>query len=84
MAAVLILYPLVLLIDWLVLPIVDEKAISVYLVLQSEVEGEIFNALIVVELHFRGILIRLKVFDDIREPDWQAVIPGMVIWGHHK
>lgn len=51
------------------LPIVDKKAIFVYLVLQGEVEGKVFDAFIVVDLHLRGILIRLEVFDDIREPD---------------
>ena len=53
----------------LILPIIDEKAIFVYLVLQGEVEGEVFNAVTVVDLHFRGILIRLKVFDDVRKPN---------------
>lgn len=60
----------------LLLPIIDEKAIFVYLVLQGKVEGKVFNAFIVVDLHLRGILIGLKVFDDIREPDWQTIIPA--------
>lgn len=60
----------------LILPIIDEKAIFVYLVLQGEVEGEVFNAVTVVDLHFRGILIRLKVFDDVRKPNWQTIIPA--------
>lgn len=47
------------------------------LVLQREVEGKIFDAFVVVDLHLRGILIRLEVFDDIREPDRQAIIPGV-------
>lgn len=47
-----------------------------YLVLQGEVKGEVFNALVVVDLHFGGILICLKVFDDIREPNRQAIIPA--------
>lgn len=59
------------------LPIADEQAVFVYLVLQGEVEGKIFDAFIVVDLHLRGILIRLEVFDDIREPDRQAIIPGV-------
>lgn len=59
------------------LPIVDKKAIFVNLVLQGEVEGKIFDAFIVVDLHLRGIFIRLEVFDDIREPDRQAIIPGV-------
>lgn len=40
-----------------------------YLVLQGEVEGDAFDAFIVMDLHFRGILIGLQVFNDIREPD---------------
>lgn len=58
------------------LPIVDKKAVFVYLVLQGEVEGEIFDPFVVVDLHLRGVLIGLEVLDDIREPDRQAVIPG--------
>lgn len=58
------------------LPIVDEKAVFVYLVLQGEVEGEIFDPFVVVDLHLRGVLIGLEMLDDIREPDRQAVIPG--------
>lgn len=53
----------------LISPIINEKAIFVYLVLKGEVEGEVFNAVTVVDLHFRGILICLKVFDDVRKPD---------------
>lgn len=63
-------------VNWHVLPIIDEKSIPVYLVLQGEVEGEVFNLFIVVDLHFGGILICLKVFDDIREPNRQAIIPA--------
>lgn len=59
-----------------VLPIINEKAVPVYLVLQGEVKSEVFNAFIVVDLHFGGILISLKVFDDIREPNGQAIIPA--------
>lgn len=59
------------------LPIINKKAIFVYLVLQGEVQGKIFDALIVVNLHLGGILVRLEVFDDIREPDRQAIIPGV-------
>lgn len=62
----MILHPLILLV---VLPVIDEEAIFVYLVLQSEVEVEVFSAFIIVDLHFGGIIICLKVFDDIREPD---------------
>ncbi len=64
-----ILHPLILLVNWLVLPVIDEEAIFVYLVLQGEVEGEVFSAFIAVDLHFGGVVICLKVFDDIREPD---------------
>lgn len=62
--------------NWHVLPIINEKAVPVYLVFQGEVESEVFNAFIVVDLHFGGILICLKVFDDIREPNGQAIIPA--------
>lgn len=58
------------------LPIVEEKAVFVNLVLQGEVEGEIFDPFVVVDLHLRGVLVGLEVLDDIREPDRQAVIPG--------
>lgn len=46
------------------------------LVLQGEIEGEVFNAFVTVDLHFRGIFICLKMFDDIRKPDRQAIIPA--------
>lgn len=58
------------------LPIVDKKAVSVYLVLQGEVEGKIFDPFVVVDLHLGGVLVGLEVLDDIREPDRQAVVPG--------
>lgn len=38
------------------------------LVLQSEVEGEVFDAFVVVNLHSGGVVVCLKVLDDIREP----------------
>lgn len=47
-----------------------------YLVLQGEVEGEVFNAFIIVDLHFGGVIVCLKVFDDIWEPDGQPVVPA--------
>lgn len=47
-----------------------------YLVLQGEVEGKIFDPFVVVDLHLRGVLVGLEVLDDIREPDRQAVVPG--------
>lgn len=59
-----------------ILPIINEKAVPVYLVFQGEVKGEVFYAFIVVDLHFGGVLICLKVFDDIREPNGQAIIPA--------
>lgn len=46
------------------------------LVLQSEVEGEILNALVGVDLDFGSIFISLQVLDDIREPDRQTIVPG--------
>ena len=49
-------------------PVVDEYSVGVYLVLQGEVKGEVFCMFVVVSLHSRGILIRLQVMDDIREP----------------
>lgn len=54
----------------------NEKAIFVNLVLQSEVKGEAFNSLVVVDFHFGGIFICLEVLDDIREPDGQTIIPA--------
>lgn len=51
------------------LPVIDEHTIFVDLVLQSKVECEVFRAFIGVDLHFRSIVVCLKVFDDIREPD---------------
>ncbi|TNN74268.1 hypothetical protein EYF80_015511 [Liparis tanakae] len=36
---------------------------------KGEVEGEVFDALVVVQLHFGRIVVCLEVFDDIREPD---------------
>ena len=71
--------------SWLVLPVVDKESVFVYLVLQSEVEGEVFNTFITVYLHFGGIIICLKVFDDIREPDWQTIIPATTTYtGRYK
>lgn len=55
----------------------NENAIFMNLVLQSKVKGEAFNLLICVDLHFGGIFIFLKVFDDIREPDGQTIIPAI-------
>lgn len=54
----------------------NEETVFMYLVLQGEIEGEVFDAFIAVYHHFGGILISLKVFDDIREPDGQAIIPA--------
>lgn len=65
------------LVNGLFLLVIDEEGIFVYLVLQGKVEGEVFGAFIAVDLHFGGVLICLKVFDDIGEPDWQAVIPAI-------
>ncbi len=46
------------------------------LVLQGEVEGKVFNAFVVVNLHSGGVLVSLKVLDDIREPHREPVEPG--------
>lgn len=54
---------------FILLPVIDEDTIGVYLVFQGEVEGEVFNAFVVVGHHFRGILVCLKVLDDIGKPD---------------
>lgn len=50
------------------LPVIDKQAISVYLVLQSKIEGEVFDAFMGMHLYSGGIFICLKMFDDIREP----------------
>lgn len=47
-----------------------------YLILQGEVEGRVFDPHVFVDLHLRGVLICLEVFDDIGEPYRQAIIPG--------
>lgn len=46
------------------------------LVLQGEVEGEVVDALAVVNLHPGGVLVGLKVLDDIREPHGEPVEPA--------
>lgn len=46
------------------------------LVLQGEVEGEVLDALAVVNLHPGGVLVGLKVLDDIREPHGEPVEPA--------
>jgi hypothetical protein len=46
------------------------------LVLQGEVEGKVLGTFSVVDLHPGGILIRLEVFDDVREPHRQSIIPA--------
>jgi len=45
-----------------------KDSISVDLILQGEVEGKVFNALVVVNLDSRGVLVGLKVLDYIWEP----------------
>lgn len=61
------------------LPVVQKDPVSVDLVLQSEVEGEVFNAFVRVNLHSGGVLIGLKVLDDIREPHRQPVVPEHIM-----
>lgn len=56
-------------------PVIYKDSISVDLVFQGEVESEVFNVLIVVNLHSGGVLIGLKVLDDIWEPHRQPVVP---------
>lgn len=46
-----------------------------HLVLQREVESEVFDALVAVDLHHRCVLVRLKVFDDVGKPHRKAVVP---------
>lgn len=58
-----------------VLPVVDEEAILVYLVLQGEVEGEVLQALVAVDLHPGGVLVGLEVLDDVGEPHRESVVP---------
>lgn len=54
----------------------EKDSISVDLVLQREVEGDVFSAFVVVNLHSGGVLIGLEVLDDIREPHREPVEPG--------
>lgn len=58
------------------LPVMDKDSISVDLVLQREVEGEVFCAFVVVNLHSGGVLIGLEVLDDIWEPHREPIEPG--------
>ena len=58
------------------LPVVQKHAVPVDLVLQGEVEGEVFDALVVVDLHSGGVVVGLEVLDDVREPDGEPVVPG--------
>lgn len=46
------------------------------LVLQGEVEGEVLDALVVVNLHPGGVLVGLQVLDDIWEPHGEPVEPA--------
>lgn len=46
------------------------------LVFQREVEGKVLDVLVVVNLHPGRVLIGLKVFDDIRKPHRQPIVPG--------
>lgn len=57
-------------------PVIQKDFISMDLVLQCKVEGEVFNALVVMNLHSGGIFVSLEVFDDVREPHRQSVKPA--------
>lgn len=56
-------------------PVIYKDPISVDLVLQGEIESEVFNAFIVMNLYSGGVLVSLKVLDDIWEPHRQPVVP---------
>lgn len=58
-----------------VLPVIQKHSISVDLVLQGEVEGEVFDAFVVVDFDSGGVLIGLEVFDDVRKPHREPVVP---------
>lgn len=58
------------------LPVVDEDTTGVDLVLHGEIEGEVLDAFVAVGLHLGGIVVCLKMLDDVREPHRQAVVPG--------
>lgn len=45
-------------------------------VLHGEVEGEVFDALVIEDLHSGGVLVGLQVLDDIWEPHRQPVVAG--------
>lgn len=57
-------------------PVVEEESVPVDLVFQGEVEGEILDALVVVNLDSGRVLVGLEVLDDVREPDGESVEPG--------
>lgn len=61
--------------DESVSPVVDEGPVVVHLVLQREVKSEVLDALVVVDLHPRCVLVRLKVLDDVRKPDRKTIVP---------
>lgn len=56
-------------------PVVQEDPVPVDLVLQGEVEGEVLDAFAIVDLHPGGVLVGLKVLDDVREPNGESVEP---------
>lgn len=58
------------------LPVVDEDTTGVDLVLHGEIEGEVLDAFVAVGLHLGGIVVCLKMLDDVREPHRQAVVPA--------
>lgn len=49
------------------------------LILQREVEGEVLNALAVVDLDPGGVLIGLEMLDDVREPHGEPVEPAHIL-----
>lgn len=65
-------------------PVIDEGPIDVHLVLQCKVEGEIFDALVVVDVHSRCVLVRLKVLYDIGKPHRKTVVPTQRMLHHRK
>jgi len=58
-----------------VVPVVQEDPVSVDLVLQREVEGEVLNAFVGVDLHPGGVVVGLEVLDDVGEPHREPIVP---------
>lgn len=57
--------------------VVEELAIAVNLVLQGEIESDMFHLLLDEDFGTGGVLLLLKVLDHVREPHSQTVVAGI-------